>query len=71
MSDFKVGDWVKPSITPDDNLPAYQVKEIYSDNFGDVLLKRKGGRGRGYGSHYCAKVSTPYPHKPPKVEESL
>ena len=52
--DFQVGDWVKPSLIPGDDIPAYEVKAIFSDGFGDVLLKEPGGYG--YSSRYCKKV---------------
>jgi len=54
---ISVGTWVKPSIIAGDDLPAYQVAEIYSDWFGQVALKEPGGYG--YGIHYLTVVDPP------------
>ena len=56
MCDFKIGDWVKPNGY-DPAHPPYEVKAIYSDEFGDVLLEKLGGYG--YGAQYCVKVEAP------------
>ncbi len=50
---FKVGDIVRPSKF-DRSVPAYEVKAIYSDAFGDVLLREDGGFG--YAAEYCTHV---------------
>lgn len=50
---FKVGDWVRP-VRFDRKVPAYEVRAIYSDAFGDVLLREVDGSG--YSADYCNKV---------------
>lgn len=54
MSTFKVGDFVAP-VKYDKTIPAYEVKAIFEDEFGSVLLSEIDGYG--YGSHYCKKVN--------------
>ena len=58
---FKVGDFVRPVLF-DAAEPPFEVKEIFTDGFGDVLLRESGGYG--YGAHYCKKVTSPCPAQP-------
>ena len=50
---FKIGDWVKPVLF-DEKIPPYEVKAIFSDCFGLVLLREVDGSG--YNAQYCKKV---------------
>lgn len=57
MDKFQVGDWAQP-LAFDDTAPPFEVKEIFSDGFGRVLLSEPGGYG--YGEQYCVKVEPPH-----------
>lgn len=56
MSKFKVGDWVRVNkkLLPNENHTPYQIAEIFSDSWGDVMLSTVGGSG--YGRYYLEKI---------------
>ena len=49
----KIGDMVRPWHL-DRSIDPYEVKAIFEDKFGRVLLRDINGYG--YGEHFCSKV---------------